>query len=81
MCSLETCSGKQPRQHKQEFEREMNELKEVDEDAYNWLNTHSTTIWARHIFSGDSQSNIVLNIMCESFNNRILKFNGKISSK
>jgi len=50
----------------------MNELKEIDENAYNWLNAHSTTIWAEHLFSGDGQSDIVLNNMCESFNNRIL---------
>ena len=55
----------------------MNELKEVDEDAYNWLNAHSTTTWARHMFSGDGQSDTVLNNMCESFNNKILKFKSK----
>ena len=63
--------------YKQEFKRTMNELKEVDEDAYNWLNAHSTTIWARHMFSGDGQSDTVLVNMCESFNNRILKLRSK----
>ena len=55
----------------------MNELKEVDEDAYNWFNAHSTTIWVGHMFSGDGQSDIVLNNMCENFNNMILKFRSK----
>ncbi|XP_065638677.1 uncharacterized protein LOC136071386 [Quercus suber] len=63
--------------YKQEFERAMNELKEVDEDAYNWLNAHSTTTWAGHLFSGDGQSDTVLNNMCESFNSKILKFRSK----
>ena len=49
----------------------MNELKEVDEDAYNWLQSHSTAIWARHMFKIDGQTDTVLNNMCESFNNII----------
>ena len=55
----------------QEFERLMNEMKDVDEGAYFWLKRHTTTIWARHMFKS------VLNNMCESFNSRILKFRGK----
>ena len=55
----------------------MNELKEVNEDAIKWLQSHSTTIWARHMFKSDGQNNIVLNNMCESFNSRILKFRSK----
>ncbi|KAK9997795.1 hypothetical protein SO802_017398 [Lithocarpus litseifolius] len=39
--------------YKAEFDRVMDELKEIDEDAHNWLQTHSTTIWAKHIFSED----------------------------
>nr|POE78161.1 hypothetical protein CFP56_35684 [Quercus suber] len=38
---------------------------------------HTTTIWARHMFRGDGLSDTVLNIMCESFNSRIVKFKGK----
>ena len=55
----------------------MNELKEVDEDAFKWLQSHSTTIWARSMFKSDGQSDTVLNNMCESFNNKILKFRSK----
>jgi len=30
--------------YKVEFDRVMDELKEIDEDAHNWLQAHSTTI-------------------------------------
>ena len=55
----------------------MDELKGIDEDAYSWLQDHSTTIWAKHMFSEDGLSDIVLNNMCESFNSKILKFRSK----
>ena len=61
----------------QEFERTMNEMKDIDEGAYFWLKGHTTTIWARHMFRGDRLSDIVLNNMCKSFNSRIIKFRGK----
>ena len=63
--------------YKAEFDRLMDELKGIDEDAYSWLQDHSTTIWARHMFSEDGLSDTVLNNMCESFNSRILKFRSK----
>ena len=55
----------------------MNELKEVDEDAYKWLLSYLTIIWARHMFRSDGQSDTVLNNMCENFNNKIVKFRNK----
>ncbi|KAK9987406.1 hypothetical protein SO802_032357 [Lithocarpus litseifolius] len=63
--------------YEQAWERAMNELKEVDEDAFKWLQSHSTTIWARSMFKSDGQSDTILNNMCESFNSRILKFRSK----
>ena len=63
--------------YKAEFDRLMDELKGIDEDAYSWLQDHSTTIWARHMFGEDGFSDIVLNNMCESFNSRILTFRYK----
>ena len=63
--------------YKAEFDRLMDELKGIDEDAYSWLQAHSTTIWARHMFSEDVLSDTVLNNMCEGFNSRILKFRYK----
>ena len=55
----------------------MNELKEVDANAFKWLQSHSTTIWARHMFKSDGQSDTVLNNMCESFNSVTVKFRSK----
>ena len=55
------------------FERIMNEMKDIDEGAYNWLKGHTTTVWARHMFRTDALSDTVINNMCESFNSRILK--------
>ena len=63
--------------YQQAHERAMNELKEVDEDAFKWLQSHSTTIYARHMFKSDGQSDTVLNNMCEIFDNRIVKFTRK----
>ena len=55
----------------------MDELKDIDADAHSWLDAHSTTKWAKHMFSEDALTNIIVNNMCESFNNRILKFRSK----
>ena len=63
--------------YKAEFDRLMDELKGIDEDAHSWLQDHSTTIWARHMFSEGGLSDTVLNNMCESFNSKILKFRSK----
>ena len=63
--------------YKIEFNRLIDELKGIDEDAHSWLQDHSTTIQAKHMFSEDGLSDTVLNNMCESFNSRILKFRFK----
>ena len=55
----------------------MDELKEIDADAHRWLDSHSTTKWAKHMFSEDDLTNTILNNMCESFNSRIFKFRSK----
>ena len=60
--------------YKEEFDREMDELKGIDADAHSWLNAHSTTKWAKHMFSEDTLTDTIVNNMCESFNSRILKF-------
>ncbi|XP_030939780.1 uncharacterized protein LOC115964654 [Quercus lobata] len=60
-----------------EFERIMNEMKDIDEGAYNWLKGHTTTVWARHMFRTNALSDTIINNMCESFDSRILKFRGK----
>ena len=38
--------------YKEEYNRVMDELKEIDVDAHNWLQAHSATIWARHMLRG-----------------------------
>ena len=35
------------------WERAMNELKKVDEDAFKWLQSHSITIGAKSMFKSD----------------------------
>ena len=55
----------------------MDELKGIDADAYSWLDAHSTTKWAKHMFSEDALTDTRVNNMSESFNNRILKFRSK----
>nr|POE64329.1 hypothetical protein CFP56_49869 [Quercus suber] len=42
--------------YKAEFDRLMDELKGIDEDAHSWLQDHSTTILARHMFIMDKLS-------------------------
>nr|XP_023904656.1 uncharacterized protein LOC112016340 [Quercus suber] len=46
--------------YKAGFDRLMDELKGIDEDAHSWLQDHSTTIWARHMFSKDGLSDTVI---------------------
>ena len=64
--------------YKAEFDRLMDELKGIDEDAHSWLQDQSTIIWARHMFSEDGLSDTVLNNMCENFNSKILKFRSNL---
>ena len=63
--------------YKKEFDKVMDELKKIDVDAHSWLDAHSTTKQAKHMFSEDGLTDTVLNNMCESFNSRILKFRSK----
>ena len=57
----------------------MDELKGIDADAtYSWLDAYSTTKWVKHMFSKDALTDTIVNYMCESFNNRILKFRSKL---
>ena len=60
-----------------EFERVMNEMKDIDDGAYVWLKGHTAAVWARHMFRSDGLSDIFLN-MCKSFNNRILRISNCI---
>ena len=53
--------------YKEEFDKVMDKLKEIDIDAHSWLDAYSTTKWARHVFSEDDLTDTILNNMCESF--------------
>ena len=55
----------------------IDKLKDIDASAHSWLDAHSTTKWAKHMFSEDALTDTIVNNMCESFNNRILKFKSK----
>ena len=43
----------------------MNELKGIDADAHSWLDAHSTTKQAKHMFSEDALTDTIINNMYE----------------
>ncbi|XP_021722616.1 uncharacterized protein LOC110690102 [Chenopodium quinoa] len=49
----------------------MQQIRELDEDAYNYLENIPTHHWCRHAFSDSCRSNMLLNNMCETFNSVI----------
>ena len=55
----------------------MDKLKDIDASAHSCLDAHSTTKWAKHMFSEDALTDTIVNNMCEIFHNRILKFRSK----
>ena len=55
--------------YKQEFDRVMDELKEIDADAHRWLDSHSTTKWARHMFRLTPYSTICVRASTTGFLN------------
>ena len=63
--------------YKEEFDRVMDKLKGIDAGAHSWLDAHSTTKWAKHMFSEDVLTDTIVNNMYESFNSRIFKFRSK----
>ncbi|XP_021866757.2 uncharacterized protein [Spinacia oleracea] len=46
----------------------MAEIKELNEDAYNYLSDIPPVHWCRHAFGSNSRSNMLLNNLCETFN-------------
>ncbi|KAL0343001.1 UNVERIFIED_CONTAM: hypothetical protein Sangu_1187500 [Sesamum angustifolium] len=56
----------------EEFKARMEQLKELHEDAYNWLVKKPANQWSRSHFSTLPKCDILLNNMCESFNAFIL---------
>ena len=60
-----------------EFKEHMGKLKDIDEDAYNWLMAKPLYQWAKHAFSIGSKSGELTNNMCELFKSWINKFRHK----
>uniref|UniRef100_A0A803PIN8 SWIM-type domain-containing protein n=1 Tax=Cannabis sativa TaxID=3483 RepID=A0A803PIN8_CANSA len=54
-----------------EFDRRMVEIKEVNVAAYNWLVAKPRTEWTKAYFSEGVKCDVLLNNLCESFNNAI----------
>uniref|UniRef100_A0A803QVM3 Uncharacterized protein n=1 Tax=Cannabis sativa TaxID=3483 RepID=A0A803QVM3_CANSA len=50
----------------------MAEIKEVNQAAYNWLVAKPPTEWTKAYFLEDVKCDVLLNNLCESFNNAIL---------
>ncbi|XP_073119875.1 uncharacterized protein [Henckelia pumila] len=55
-----------------EFCRRMQELKEIDRNAYEWLAKKPKNHWSKAYFSNVPKCDILLNNMCECFNSFIL---------
>ncbi|KAG6519487.1 hypothetical protein ZIOFF_022981 [Zingiber officinale] len=56
----------------EDFRQRMEELKNIDHNAYEWLAKKPEDQWSKSHFSTIPKSDILLNNMCESFNSCIL---------
>ncbi|GJX98969.1 mutator type transposase [Tanacetum coccineum] len=54
------------------FDRAMEELKQFNKEAFEWLAKIPPHTWSRSHFSGRAKSDILLNNLCECFNGKIL---------
>ncbi|GJY81537.1 hypothetical protein Tco_0494288 [Tanacetum coccineum] len=54
------------------FDKEMEELKQFNKHAFEWLAKIPAHSWSRSHFSGRAKSDILLNNLCEYFNGKIL---------
>lgn len=52
-----------------QFKEHMKKIKDINVEAYNYLQAIPTQHWSRHGFSTASKSGMLLNNVCESFNN------------
>ncbi|XP_012837640.1 PREDICTED: uncharacterized protein LOC105958177 [Erythranthe guttata] len=59
--------------NKNEFESKMVELRRLDKDAAEYLRKIPAEHWARSYFSTKCRSDVLVNNLCESFNNYILE--------
>ncbi|KAL3838818.1 hypothetical protein ACJIZ3_023409 [Penstemon smallii] len=60
-----------------DFTRVMDQLKSVDQKAYDWLRERPPMQWSKSHFSCWSKCDMLLNNLCESFNNVIMKARNK----
>ncbi|XP_042497524.1 uncharacterized protein LOC122076265 [Macadamia integrifolia] len=51
-----------------QFQKEMNSIKEIKENAYMYLNETPSRMWSRHAFDVGARSDHITNNMTESFN-------------
>nr|KAJ0212186.1 hypothetical protein LSAT_V11C400223730 [Lactuca sativa] len=56
-----------------QFNNAMEELKKLNSEAYDWLNSIPPKHWSRSHFSGRAHCDALLNNMCESLNSKIVK--------
>ncbi|XP_062100429.1 uncharacterized protein LOC133806329 [Humulus lupulus] len=56
----------------EEFTRKMNEIKDVDEKAYQWLLKKAPTEWSKSHFRESVKCDMLLHNLCESFSAAIL---------
>lgn len=50
----------------------MNQIKEMNEEAYNWLMAIPTRAWCKHAFNYHPRCDVLMNNLSESFNATIL---------
>ncbi|KAJ9553175.1 hypothetical protein OSB04_017220 [Centaurea solstitialis] len=56
----------------EEFTANMEELKQFDVGAYNWLKQINPKHWTKSHFTGRCHSDVLLSNMCETFNNQLV---------
>ncbi|XP_057543852.1 uncharacterized protein LOC130823243 [Amaranthus tricolor] len=75
--SLESCSNITFGKQQELTTREMNEIKNISIEAYEYLATIPAKHWSRHAFSSKSKYGMLLNNCCESFNNVLVEVRRK----
>ncbi|XP_057515640.1 uncharacterized protein LOC130797170 [Amaranthus tricolor] len=63
--------------NKNHFDREMNVIKNISIDAYAYLAAIPAKHWSRHAFCSRSKSGMLLNNICEAFNNVLVEARAK----
>jgi hypothetical protein len=58
---------------KAEFHKEMDELKLISQDTYNYLSKIDSSLWSRAWFNIFSKCDLLVNNLCECFNAYILR--------